>query len=65
MDGILRSFDDDSLMLIATHLVHDLEQMLDDVVVMDRGRVVLAGQTDALREEHGAGLDHIVRGMFR
>lgn len=66
MDGILRSFDDDdSLMLIATHLVHDLEQMLDEVLVMDRGRVVLNGQTDALREEHGAGLDHIVRGMFR
>ncbi|WP_083882783.1 ABC transporter ATP-binding protein [Brevibacterium senegalense] len=64
MDGILRGFDDDSLMLIATHLVHDLEQMLDEVVVMDRGRVVLTGQTDALREEHGAGLDHIVRGMF-
>ncbi|MGO1439536.1 MAG: ABC transporter ATP-binding protein [Brevibacterium yomogidense] len=65
LDGILRGFDDDALMLISTHLVHDLEQALDEAVFMNRGRVVLAGSADELREEHSAGLDQIFRGMFR
>lgn len=65
LDGILRGFDDDALMLISTHLVHDLESTLDAAVFMDQGRVVLSGSADDLREEHAAGLDHIFRGMFR
>lgn len=64
LDGILRGFDEDALMLISTHLVHDLEPALDAAVVMDRGRVVLTGSADDLREEHAAGLDQIFRGMF-
>lgn len=65
LDGILRGFDDDALMLISTHLVHDLEPALDAAVFMDQGRVVLSGSADELREEHSAGLDQIFRGMFR
>lgn len=65
LSGILRGFEDDALMLISTHLVHDLEPALDAAVVMDRGRVVLTGSADDLRDEHAAGLDQIFRGMFR
>ncbi|SMY10706.1 ABC transporter ATP-binding protein [Brevibacterium jeotgali] len=65
LDGILRGFDDDALMIVSTHLVHDLEPALDAAVFMDRGRVVLTGMADELREEHSAGLDQIFRGMFR
>ena len=65
LDGILRGFDDDALMLISTHLVHDLEPALDAAVFMDQGQVVLSGSADDLREEHAAGLDQIFRGMFR
>lgn len=64
LDGILRGFDDDALMLISTHLVHDLEPALDAAVFMDRGRVVLTGSADELRDERAAGLDQIFRGMF-
>lgn len=65
LDGILRGFDDDALMLISTHLVHDLEPALDAAVFMGQGQVVLSGSADDLREEHAAGLDQIFRGMFR
>lgn len=65
LDGILRGFDDDALMLISTHLVRDLEPALDAAVFMGQGQVVLSGSADDLREEHAAGLDQIFRGMFR
>lgn len=61
LDGILRNFSQDSLLLISTHLVHDLEALLDSVVMMRQGQVMLSGQVDDLRAEHGASLDQIFR----
>lgn len=65
LDGILRTLDEDSLLLIATHLVHDLEPILDGVVMMRHGRVLLSGDADDLRSEHGSSLDELFREMFR
>lgn len=65
LDGIMRNLGDDSLLLISTHLVHDLEPLLDSVVMMRQGRVVLTGQADDLRDEHSASLDQIFRETYR
>lgn len=65
LDGILRGLESDSLLLIATHLVHDLEAALDSVVMMRHGRVLLTGEVDDLRAEHGASLDQIFRKVYR
>ena len=65
LDGILRNLDDDSLLLISTHLIHDLEPILDSVVMMRHGRVVLTGDADDLRTEHGVSLDQLFREVYR
>lgn len=65
LDGILRTLSEDSLLLISTHLVHDLEPILDGVVMMRHGRVLLQGDADDLRGEHSASLDQIFREMYR
>ncbi len=65
LDGILRTLEPDSLLLIATHLVHDLETSLDSVVMMRHGRVLLTGGVDDLRTEHGASLEQIFRKVYR
>lgn len=65
LDGILRNLEPDSLLLIATHLVHDLEAALDSVVMMRHGRVLLTGEVDDLRAEHGASLEQIFRKVYR
>lgn len=65
LDGILRGLESDSLLLIATHLVHDLETTLDSVVMMRHGRVLLTGEVDDLRAEHGASLEQIFRKVYR
>lgn len=68
-DSILRSImanlSPDSLLLISTHLVHDLEPMLDAVVMMRYGQVLLQGISDDLRAHHGTSLDGIFREEYR
>ena len=65
LDGILSTFEEDSLLLISTHLIHDLEPILDSVVMMRHGSVVLAGEADDLRAAHGASLDDIFKETYR
>lgn len=65
LDGILRNLAEDSLLFISTHLVHDLEPVLDAVVMMRHGRVILEGDADDLRTEHGASLDQIFKETYR
>lgn len=64
LDGILHMLDPDSLLVVATHLVHDLETSLDSVVMMRHGRVLLTGDVDDLRAEHGASLEQIFREVY-
>lgn len=65
LDGILRAHSDDSLLVLATHLVHDLEPMLETVVMMRHGQVLLAGDADDLRDEHSGSLDEIFKETYR
>ncbi|MGN0102223.1 ABC transporter ATP-binding protein [Dietzia sp. CH92] len=65
VDGIVRTLSEDSLLVIATHLVHDLEPVLDAVVMMRHGRVLLSGDADDLRGGHGASLDQIFKETYR
>lgn len=65
LDGILGNLEPDSLLLIASHLVHDLETTLDSVVMMRHGQVLLTGDVDDLRAEHGASLEQIFRKVYR
>ena len=54
-----------SLLFVDRHLIHDLEPVLDGVVMMRRGRVALAGQVDDLRAEHGKSIDQLFREVYR
>ncbi len=65
LDTILRSFDDGASLLISTHLIADIERILDDVIFLDRGRVCLTAQADDLRNETGLSVDDNFRRMFK
>lgn len=65
LDGILNTLEDDALLLISTHLIHDLEPILDAVVMMRHGSMVLSGDADDLRAQHGASLDQIFKETYR
>jgi ABC-type multidrug transport system, ATPase component len=65
LEAITRHLNEDSLVLISTHLVHDLEPILDAVVMMQAGRILVSAKADDLREEQGLSLDGLFRKMYR
>ena len=54
-----------STVLISTHLIADIESVLDEVIFIDRGRIVLQADVDALRTERGKSVDEVFREVFR
>lgn len=65
LDGIVRNLEEDSLVLISTHLIHDLEPILDGVVMMRHGQTLLAGQVDELRAERDMSIDQLFREVYQ
>ncbi len=65
LDTILKNFTQGATVLISTHLISDIERILDDVIFLDSGEVVLTSSADELREKEGASVDEIFRRMFR
>lgn len=65
LDGILRNLEPESLLLISTHLIHDLEPVLDRVVMMRHGTVIGQDHVDDLRAQYGRSIDQIFQEMYR
>ena len=62
---IISNYSPDSLVIICTHLIADIESVLDEVVFLKEGRVVLHRNADELREEEGKSIDGLFREVFR
>ena len=61
MQTILSNFGEDSSLLITTHLIADVEKILDEVIFIDKGRVILSENADELRVKENASIDEIFR----
>lgn len=65
LDTILNNFNHDASIIISTHLIADIERILDEVVFINDGRIILHEDTDKLREKENASIDEIFRWMFK
>lgn len=65
LDTVMESREPGAAVLISTHLITDVEPMLDDVVFIDRGGVRLASPAAQLREREGKSVDELFREVFR
>lgn len=65
LDGIIRNFDSDQLMVISTHLLHDLEPIIDRVVFLRGGRLLVDGDADELRAQSGTDLEGFFRKVYQ
>jgi len=65
LNTIIRNYNPDAAVIISTHLISDIEQLLDDVIFLKDGAVVRTSSVDALREEHGMSVDAYFREVFR
>ena len=63
---IVGNYAEDSTIIITTHLITDVEQVLDDFVFMSYGgQILMAGNVDIARNESGKSLDQLFREVFR
>ena len=65
LDTILSGYDEGSTILISTHLIADVERVLDEVIFLDHGRITRHEQADPLRMREGKSIDQIFREDFR
>ena len=65
LDTILKNFNIGASVIISTHLISDIERILDDVIFIDEGKIVLTSPSDELREKENVSVDEIFRRMFR
>ena len=65
LEGILREFNPESLLIMSTHLISDIEHFVDYALFMTEGQVLLQGDADDLRATHGDSLDAIFRKEYR
>ena len=65
LDTILANYNPDSTVIISTHLIGDIERVLDEVIFLKNGNVILHDSTDNIREREGKSVDALFREMFR
>lgn len=65
LDAIIQSYNEESSMIITTHLVKDIERVFDDVAFIKDGEIVLSGNAEDLRIEKGMSIDELFREVFK
>jgi ABC-2 type transport system ATP-binding protein len=65
LNTIVTNFDPDATVIISTHLIADVESILDGFIFLHGGRVIRTGYTQAVREDTGKSLDELFREVFR
>ena len=65
LDTILSNFCDGASVIISTHLISDIERILDDVIFIDKGKIILTSDCDTLRQKEKASVDEVFRRMFK
>ena len=65
LDTILSNFSEGASVIISTHIISDIERILDDVIFIDKGSIVLTSSADELRKKENASIDEIFRRYFK
>lgn len=65
LQTILTNYSPESTVLISTHLIADIEPVLDEVIFLKDGRVVRHDTTDSIRASEGKSVDEVFREIFR
>lgn len=65
LDTILSNFSEGASVIISTHIISDIERILDDVIFIDKGKIILTSSADELRKKENASIDEIFRRYFK
>jgi ABC-2 type transport system ATP-binding protein len=65
INTILANYSEEAAVLISTHLIQDVEQILDDIIFLKEGKVILQGSADDIRAEKNMSIDSLFREVFK
>ncbi len=65
LETIISNYDENATILISTHLISDVEKILDEVIFIQNGHIRLTSSVDAIREEKGTSVDALFREVFK
>lgn len=65
LNTIFENYNPSATVLISTHLIADIERVLDDVIFIQKGKIVLANTANNIRNENGKSIDEVFREVFR
>ncbi len=65
LDTILNNFDEGATILMSTHLISDIERVLDEVIFLADGKIMRLESADKLRSETGKSIDEVFREEFK
>jgi ABC-2 type transport system ATP-binding protein len=65
LDTILTNYDENATILISTHLIADVENILDEVIFIQNGHIRLASSVEDIREKNGKSVDALFREVFK
>lgn len=65
LSTIIQNYSEEASILLSTHLIGDVENILDDVVMLSGGEVALSGAADDIRQKEGQSLDAVFREVFK
>ncbi|NLJ70710.1 MAG: ABC transporter ATP-binding protein [Clostridiaceae bacterium] len=63
--SMIEGFSEDALMIVSTHLLNDIENIIDSVLFLDSGQIRIKGSTDDLREQYGKGINELFEQIFQ
>ena len=64
LQTILKNFYEDATLLISTHMIADIEKILDEVIFIDNGEIIIQDNADDLRNKEKCSIDEIFRRKF-
>ena len=65
LQTILTNYNENATVLISTHLISDIENVLDRAVFLQEGQLVLNASVDEIRSQHGKSVDTLFREVFK
>ena len=65
LSTIISNYNPEAAVVISTHLISDVEKVLDEVIFINRGQVMLQSSVDQIREEKGMSVDALFREVFK
>ena len=65
LETIISNYREDSTVIISTHLISDVEKILDDVIFLKEGKIALTSTVDSIRDQEGKSVDTLFREVFK